>query len=119
MKLFFLLIVLLLSACSGVSVIEKGEKSKPQVITTAHASQEIEEAQKLYRQGDLDKAVQQLNILQDANITPSDFALKYNLLGVISFTKNEFQPAIGLFNTGLTKATGFPDIQTQINLQCT
>jgi ABC-type branched-subunit amino acid transport system substrate-binding protein len=103
---------LLLTGCSGISFL----KTTPQDLYSEPFLKQVESVKKLYRQGEVNQALKVLQKIEDNKITTQEQGMKYNLLGVIQFSRKEYQKAITTFDQALNMATSDPLLQAQIRL---
>ena len=108
--IYFLLLVLLVS-CSGISFLG----SKKNYYTDPFLSQ-IKTIKSIYRKGDVEVALQKLKMMDDQTMLPTEKALRRNLIGVILFSKKNFEQAIFNFDLALTTSRLDESLTSQIRL---
>jgi tetratricopeptide (TPR) repeat protein len=99
-RIFTLLFILLLSGCSGISIIS-GQNSED--LYTKQFLISIGKIKGRYGAGDKKGALAKLKLLKEENLLPSEKALRRNLIGVIKFSTGEYEQAI--FNFDIALAT--------------
>jgi hypothetical protein len=90
MRLLFIILIVLLSACTQLATQRKIDESQISEI----ARTKLQEARELIRTNQLRPAITKLAELKDENISPIEKALKYNLKGVILFNMGEIDKSL-------------------------
>ncbi|MDP7321710.1 MAG: ABC transporter substrate-binding protein [Bacteriovoracaceae bacterium] len=78
-------------SCSNIKVINQAD------IYSAQFLKQVDDIQHLYREGNRDLALKRLQGIPDSKISKAEQAKKYNLYGVMLFSKQELVPAIDFF----------------------
>lgn len=99
--IFLFLSLILLNACSGVSMLQKG---KAEDYYTEEFLTQIESIKDDYGLGKSDLAIKRLQAMSEAELLPSERSLRRNLIGVILFSKENFEQAIYNFDLALTNS---------------
>lgn len=111
-RLLLFLSLLALFGCGGVSLINRGTED----LYTKEFIAKIERAKGVYSQGNSKEAIRLLNQIKEEMILPSERSMKRNLLGVIHFSKGEYEQAIFQFNLGLSSSSLDQKLTAQIHL---
>lgn len=90
MRLLFITLIVLLTACTQLATQRKIDESQISEI----ARTKLQEARELIRTNQLRPAISKLAELRDENISPIEKALKYNLKGVILFNMGEIDKSL-------------------------
>ena len=121
MKSFFILLFTLsLAACSGVKMITPERKLAEKVDTTKFYRQSF--LQKMngikdkFRQGKSDLALKDLSLMKDEGLTAAEKSTRINLIGVINFSKKNYDAAAKSFESALIFSKDDPALESQINL---
>jgi len=121
MKSFFILFFTLsLAACSGVKMITPERKLAEKVDTTKFYRQSF--LQKMngikvkFRQGKSDLALKDLSLMKDEGLTAAEKSTRINLIGVINFSKKNYDAAAKSFESALIFSKDDPALESQINL---
>ena len=108
----FFLLLIVLQGCSGISVLMRDRES----LYTPQFTQRINNIKKNYREGRQNTALASLRNLADEKLNPSERAMKYNLIGVIFFSKGKFDQSINFFNQALESSQQDPLLTSRIYL---
>ena len=111
-KIFFFLLIIFISSCGGISVISRGKED----FYTKNFMTKINSIKKTYEQGQTPLGLKQLELIKDQGLTPEELAMKRNLLGIIYFSKNNYEKAIFQFNRALTTSKLDNKLTSQIYL---
>ena len=76
----------------------------------------IDDIKSKYNRGDDDSALIDLNSMNEESLLPAEKALRRNLIGVIFFSKDNFEQAAFQFNQGLANSSQDKNLTAQINL---
>lgn len=106
----YLLIAAFLSACSGVRMLTPEEIYSPGFL------KRIQGIQTIYRDGDKKAAIEKLNAMNDMEISEAEVAKKYNFLGIIYFSGQDYDTAIEKFETARSRARLDLNLKAQIYL---
>ncbi|MDA8793942.1 hypothetical protein N9N67_11895 [Bacteriovoracaceae bacterium] len=104
------LATLFLISCSGIQMIDTNHLYRKEF------TQKLEAIKKIYLRGDSDRALFELNALEDDSLNKNEQAAKYNLSGVINFSQKKFQIALDHLNKALDKSKEDAKLVSQINL---
>lgn len=113
---FFLISSLIsgiLIGCSGVSVINKGEVLD---LYGDKFLQKIGAIKEQYRQGQSEPALQRLKRMDEQLLLPAERALRRNLIGVILFSRENYEKGIFNFDLALTTSRLDQGLTAQIYL---
>jgi ABC-type branched-subunit amino acid transport system substrate-binding protein len=105
--------------CSGISTLaNKGVKKS---LYSEYFLSAIEQIKSNYQQGKSDVALATLREMKDSQLLPSERSLRRNLLGVILFSKKEYEQAIYHFELALTtsRLDDYLNAQIYLNLGST
>jgi len=111
-KIVLFLFIVSLAGCGGVSLINRGTED----LYTKEFVAKIERAKGVYSQGNSEQALSQLDLIKDEMLLPTERAMKRNLMGVIHFSKGDFEQAIFQFNMGLSSSSLDQKLTAQIYL---
>jgi tetratricopeptide (TPR) repeat protein len=111
-RIVLFLMMLSLIGCGGVSLISRGTED----LYTKKFIAKIERAKGIYSQGNSEEALKQLNLIKEELLLPSERSMKRNLMGVIHFSKGEYEQAIFQFNLGLSSSSLDQKLTAQIHL---
>lgn len=114
------LLFLIVSSCSGVSMITPERKVADNVDTSKLYKQEflqkINTAKEKVRQGKTDLALKDLGAMKEDKLSPVEIATKKNLMGVINFSQKRYEASAKNFEEALTLAKDDPGLNAQIYL---
>lgn len=113
LKFAFMGLWLLLSGCSGISLLSGSSLSD---LYTEDFLVEIEAIKLKYRQGQSSEALGDLQKMGEETLLPSERALRRNLIGVILFSEERFEQAIYNFDLALTTSRLDRPLTAQIYL---
>lgn len=120
MKIFFFLILLSFTACSGVKPLAPKRVVAEKVDTSKLYDQEflkkVNSAKEKYRKGKTDVALKELTAINEQNLRVTEKASKHNLIGVMLFAKKRFEEAASEFESALPNSKADPFLESQINL---
>ena len=116
--LYFLIIVQFLG-CSGISTL--ADKSVKKSLYSEYFLSSIEKIKKSYQNGKANEALLALKSMKEDDLLPSERSLRRNLLGVILFSKKEYEQAIYHFELALvtSRLDSYLDAQINLNLGST
>lgn len=121
MKFLTLLFVIFsLTACSGVKMITPERKLAEKVDTSKLYKQSF--LQKMnaikdkFRQGKSDVALKDLAAMKEADLSSAEKSTRKNLIGVINFSKKNYEGAAKNFEDALTLSKEDPGLESQIYL---
>ncbi len=103
----------LLGGCSGISMINQRDTSD---LYSKEFLKTVDEVKNLYSLGRADDALNLLTSVNDAQLSPTELALRNNLMGVVHFAKNNYTDAIAYFDKGLETSALDEALTAQINL---
>lgn len=106
----YILFAILLIACSGVRMLTPEEIYSPEFL------KRIEGIQTIFRDGDKRSAIEKLNAMNDVEISEAEVAKKYNFLGIIFFSQQDFDTAIEKFEMARSRARLDLNLKAQIDL---
>ena len=106
----FWIISLLITACSGISLLTSKPEYSEQVLSV------VNQAQIQYRGMNPTGAVKLLESLDDEKINVDEKALKYNWLGIVKFSTDQYEPAANYFLKALSIPTSDQVLASQIIL---
>lgn len=120
-SLLSLLLVVTLTACSGINTIQGGGESKTKVSTQSfHYSEnytkKLAAAKELYRKGQADKAIASLKVLKESDLNPLEKSARDNLFGVIAFSRGKFDDALKSFEKALPGSESDSLLSAQVHL---
>jgi ABC-type branched-subunit amino acid transport system substrate-binding protein len=107
-----ILLLTLLQGCGGIKMIS-GSKSD---LYSKEFMDQVNVIKKDYSSGNKDSAITKLQAIDDNLISEPERALKYNLLGVISFSLNNFEEAKTFFSSAKVYSGKDPELLAQIQL---
>ncbi len=114
------LLLLSLSACSGVSMITPERKVADNVDTSKLYKQDflqkINAAKEKVRQGKTDAALKDIASIKEEGLSPASVATKKNLTGVINFSAKRYEAAAKSFEEASVLAKEDPALDAQIYL---
>jgi len=100
MRLFlYAFLLLIFWRCSGVTLIDKKDVSG---LYEKSFIEQITAIKEIYRNGKVNEALAKLEAIKEESLKEPERALRRNLIGVIYFSKENFEQAIYNFNLGLT-----------------
>lgn len=108
--LSFSLVAVIITACSGVRMLT------PEEIYSAEFLKRIEGIQTIYRDGDKKTAIEKLNAMNDLEISEAEVAKKYNFLGIIYFSSQDYDTAIEKFEVARARARLDINLKAQVHL---
>ena len=120
-SLLSLVLVVLLTACSGISTRQGGKETKASASTPAFRyteaySKKLAAAKELFRKGQADKAVSSLKALKENDLNPLEKSARDNLFGVIAFSKGKFDDALKFFDKALPGSESDDILSAQVHL---
>lgn len=107
-----ILISLFISGCSGIKLLS-GSRSD---LYSEKFLQKINEVKSNYKIGNSDKAMSLLNNIDEQVLLPTERALRRNLIGVIFFSKNNYEQSIFNFEQALSTSRLDEGLTAQIYL---
>ncbi len=115
-----LLFVFGLTACSGVKMITPERKLAEKVDTTKFYHQQflqkINGVKDKFRQGKADLALKDLSLMKDEGLTAAEKSTKINLIGVIHYSKKNYEVAAKSFENAIVFSKDDPALESQVNL---
>lgn len=108
--LIYLLVFIILQACSGVSVLNSEQHYSSEFL------KKMESIQIIFKDGDKQLALQKLKNIPDENISSAERAKKYNMIGVIYFSNRNLPKAIESFQLAKQYVAKDYQLASQINL---
>ena len=112
-KYILILQFLILIGCTGVSLIQKGIRTD---LYSEKFLGTIENVKVSYKQGDAALALKILNNISESGLLVTEKAMRRNLMGVILFSKSNYEQAIFNFDLGLSHSTLDEALTAQIYL---
>lgn len=109
--IYFVLITLLVS-CGGIQMINRDTSH----LYSAKFLKDFDIAKKSFVDGNKEYAMRQLNLILDAKLRPAELATKNNLIGVISYSEQNYEQAIFQFNVALNSSGEDGQLNAQIRL---
>ena len=98
-KTLLLVQFLFLLGCGGVSMIQKGVRTD---LYSEKFLTQLETVKVSYKQGEKDLALRMLNQMNEEGMMVSEKAMRRNLIGVILFSKENYEQAIFNFDLALS-----------------
>lgn len=113
-SLVLVLLLFILNSCANISFINNDTSS----LYTPKFLQEIGSIKEAYRQGNDLLALQKLNTMKADKLMPTEKALRKNLIGVIHFSRKEYEASIKQFLVALqtSRLDGALTSQIYLNL---
>lgn len=111
-SLLLIITYVCLQSCSGISVINKVDYN-PKFLKRINGIKEI------YKNGDELGALRRLDAMDDKKLIPAELAMKYNLVGVIYFSRPDYGEAISNFKIAHDAETPDREVQAKISLNLT
>lgn len=108
--ILYILLGLFIAACSGVRMLTPEEIYSPEFL------KRIEGIQTIYRDGDKKTAIEKLNAMNDLEISEAEVAKKYNFLGIIYFSQQDYDTAIEKFEAARGRARLDLNLKAQVHL---
>ncbi len=102
--------LLVLGSCSNIKMLT------PADIYSDAFLKRMDGIQSIYKDGDKNGALQKLLAIDDKKITPIEASKKYNFIGIINFSNQNFDKAIENFNRASKNANEDPSLEAQVNL---
>lgn len=112
-SLYFSLIFILLTGCSGISLLTPGDRAS---LYRDSFLAKIEHTKQLYAQGEREEALKLLRAMREEELRPTERALKRNLIGVIYFSMDNYEQAIFHFDLALSSSRLDDELTSQIHL---
>ncbi len=106
----YILLAVFLIACSGVRMLTPEEIYSPEFL------KRIKGIQTIFRDGDKKTAIEKLNSMNDMEISEAEVAKKYNFLGIIYFSQQDFDTAIEKFEMARSRARLDINLKAQVYL---
>lgn len=106
-------VTILVGACSGISVLSGPDRRD---LYSDSFTQKINAIKETYRQGEHDVALQQLKLMLEETLLPTERASRRNLIGVILFAKGNYEQAIFNFDQALSTSRLDENLTSQIYL---
>ena len=108
-----IILVFLLSSCGGIQMLSGGKKEK---LYTDAFTAKIETIKTNYKAGKKEEALGELLKMDEKLLMPTERALRRNLIGVIYFSKADFEKAIFNFDQALLTSRLDEGLTAQIYL---
>lgn len=119
-KISFALLFLVLTNCSGIKVLDPkrniAEKVDTSKLYDQSFLQKINSVQDKHRKGKTDLALKELMAIKEEGLKPTEKASRKNLIGVMNFSKKNYELASKEFDGALLMAKEDPYLEAQINL---
>lgn len=119
-RLFFLLALSVSTACSGVKMITPERKVAENVDTSKlyqqNFLQKINAAKEKVRQGKVDIALNDLSSMSEEGLNSAERATRKNLIGVINFSKKNYEIAAKNFEEASALTKEDPGLEAQVLL---
>ena len=93
----YLICILLIYSCSNIKMLTPEDIYSPEFL------QKIQSIQLIYKDGDKNAALEKLNAINDLEATDAELAKKYNFVGIIYFSQQNFDTAIENFEMARNK----------------
>jgi ABC-type branched-subunit amino acid transport system substrate-binding protein len=113
MKYILLVTLVILSSCSGIKMLSGGGRKD---YYSSDFVKKIDAIKSDYNRGQDVKALEQLNQIDEQTLQPAEKSLRRNLIGVIHFSKKNYEQAIFNFNQALTSSQEDEQLTAQISL---
>ncbi len=110
--LLLLIVGLIFWGCSGISLIDK----RSDQLYSPNFLLKIGSIKNQYKLGLLDQALSELKDIQEETLSDSEKALRRNLIGVILFSKKNYEQAIFNFDLALSSSEADDTLTSQILL---
>lgn len=110
MKAFIVFLLIFLQACSGIKLLS------PEEIYDKAFLARVDGIKAIYKNGDTQGAVTKLNQMKDSELKPSEMAVKYNLMGLIFYSKSVYKDSAKYFEKALETADKDRALKSKINL---
>ena len=104
--------LLLFNSC-GITMIKKGSRSD---LYTENFMIKLDAIKAMYRKGEADVALKSLMEMPGEGLLPSEKAMRRNLIGVILFSKEDYEKAIFNFDLALSASRLDESLTAQIHL---
>lgn len=119
-KILLSLLLVSLSACSGVSMIKPERKLAEKVDTTKLYKPafvtKMNTIKDKFRQGKADAALKELSAMKEEGLNPAERATRKNLIGVINFSKKNYEQSAKNFEEALALSKEDPGLEAQVYL---
>ena len=116
----FIFLLFSLSACSSVKMIRPERKLAEKVDTSKLYKQsflqKMNEIKNKFRQGKADLALKELSEIKEEGLSNAERSTKKNLIGVINFTKKNYEGAAKNFEEALAVSKEDPGLEAQAYL---
>jgi hypothetical protein len=113
LKILLLLQFLLVAGCTGVSMIQRGIRTD---LYSEKFLDTIENVKVSYKQGDSSLALKMLNNISEVGLLVTEKAMRRNLMGVILFSKGNYEQAVFNFDLALSHSTLDQSLSSQVYL---
>lgn len=110
MKAFIVFLLLFLQACSGIKILS------PEQIYDKEFLSRVDGIKAIYKNGDTQGALTKLNQMKDSELKPEEMAVKYNLMGLIFYSKSSYDEAVTYFEKALKTIDRDRALKSKINL---
>lgn len=115
-----LLVFISLTACSGVKMVSPGRKLAEKVDTSKLYKQpflqKMNDIKDKFRQGKADVALKELSAMKEDGLSPAERSTRKNLIGVINFSKKNYETAAKNFEEAISNSKADPSLEAQIYL---
>lgn len=115
-----LLLFFSLTACSGVKMISPERKLAEKVDTTKLYKQsflqKMNDIKAKFRQGKAEVALKELSLMKEEGFSSSERSTRKNLIGVINFSRKNYETATKNFEEALALSKEDPSLEAQIYL---
>ena len=99
--------------CSGVSILNQRQARD---FYSSEFLKKIDEIKRVHRSGQINIALKSLEAFNEKNLLPAEIAFKENLVGVIFFSKEEYDQSISSFKRALSFNHSDQSLTAQIHL---
>ena len=108
-----ILAFILFQGCAGITIL--GLEHRPDLYTPLFLD-EVAKIKEIYRNGRKEEASARLNAINDEELNTAERAMKNNLVGVVLFSKGEYQKAVDIFNEALNMGRQDRALYAQLRL---
>jgi tetratricopeptide (TPR) repeat protein len=115
-----LLFLMISSSCSGVKMITPNRKLAEKVDTSKLYKQsflqKMNEVKEKFRSGKADVALKELTSMKEEGLSTAERSTRKNLIGVINFSKKNYEGAAKNFEEALALSKEDPSLESQVYL---